>query len=285
VDYPKSVPSVGLVNGKFVDENPVTGTPGSLIPAAWGNGVTQEILNVLVGAGIVPDENNNGQLREAIYRTQGSYKGILQFNSGAASLTEAHAGFLVALTGSGNITTTLPLARNVTSGSMISFFADHNSSAIDQIVCSGQDVINSGYGNFPPSIAVKNSDYVSLVSDGLSQWVMASRSSGMDRLTTFASSLGELSIDQILPSGLIIKAGFSSTDSLGVAAVTFPVAFPRVCRIVHAMYRGASSSVTYPALCQTGLPSRTGFNGFMTDVFNRGAAITVGGYSWLAIGY
>jgi phage-related tail fiber protein len=66
VDYPKSVPSVGLVNGKFVDENPVTGTPGSLIPAAWGNGVTQEILNVLAAAGIVPDELKADQLSAAI---------------------------------------------------------------------------------------------------------------------------------------------------------------------------------------------------------------------------
>jgi len=66
VDYPKSVPSVGLVNGKFVDENPVTGTPGSLIPAAWGNGVTQEILNVLAAAGIVPDELKADQLAAAI---------------------------------------------------------------------------------------------------------------------------------------------------------------------------------------------------------------------------
>ncbi len=66
MDYPKSVPSVGLVNGKFVDENPVTGTPGSLIPAAWGNGVTQEILNVLAAAGIAPDETKTDQLAQAL---------------------------------------------------------------------------------------------------------------------------------------------------------------------------------------------------------------------------
>lgn len=27
MDYPKSMPGVGLVNSRFVDENPVTGTP------------------------------------------------------------------------------------------------------------------------------------------------------------------------------------------------------------------------------------------------------------------
>lgn len=66
MDYPKSVPSVGLVNGKFVDENPVTGTPGSLVPASWGNGVTQEIINAIAAAGMVPNESQNNQLTQAI---------------------------------------------------------------------------------------------------------------------------------------------------------------------------------------------------------------------------
>jgi hypothetical protein len=66
MDYPNSVPSAGLVNGKFVDENPLTGTPGSLIPADWGNGVTLEILNVINAAGITPDEKKYDQLLQAI---------------------------------------------------------------------------------------------------------------------------------------------------------------------------------------------------------------------------
>jgi len=66
VDYPKSVPGVGLASGKFVDENPATGTPGSLIPAQWGNSVTQEILNVILGAGLVPNEEDVTQLHRAI---------------------------------------------------------------------------------------------------------------------------------------------------------------------------------------------------------------------------
>lgn len=66
MDYPKSVPSAGLVNGKFVDENPVTGSPGSLIPAQWGNSVTEEVLNVITSGGLVPEEDNNAQLLTAI---------------------------------------------------------------------------------------------------------------------------------------------------------------------------------------------------------------------------
>ncbi|MFL6873877.1 hypothetical protein ACJ6YJ_03620 [Pseudomonas marginalis] len=66
MDFPKSVPSVGLVDGKFIDEDAVAGTPGSLIPSAWGNAVTLEVLKVIEDAGLVPDEDDNTQLSAAI---------------------------------------------------------------------------------------------------------------------------------------------------------------------------------------------------------------------------
>ena len=66
MDFPKSVPNVGLVGGLFVDENVSTGQPGSLIPSAWGNSVTLEMLSVLSAAGVVPDEFKTNQLAEAI---------------------------------------------------------------------------------------------------------------------------------------------------------------------------------------------------------------------------
>ena len=66
MDYPKNVPGVGLVNGKFVDDNPLTGTPGSLIPAEWVNAVTDEVLSVILSANALPDENNSTQLKDAI---------------------------------------------------------------------------------------------------------------------------------------------------------------------------------------------------------------------------
>ncbi|WP_150646745.1 phage tail protein, partial [Pandoraea pnomenusa] len=66
MDYPKSVPGVGLVDGKFVDEDKSIPRAGSLIPSSWGNAVTEEILAVLRAAGIDPDEANNAQLLDAI---------------------------------------------------------------------------------------------------------------------------------------------------------------------------------------------------------------------------
>ena len=66
MDFPRSVPSIGLVDGKFIDEDAVSGTPGSLIPSAWGNAVTLEILKVIQEAGLDPDEDDNTQLNAAI---------------------------------------------------------------------------------------------------------------------------------------------------------------------------------------------------------------------------
>lgn len=66
MDYPKSVPNVGLVGGKFVDENTATGQVGSLIPSAWGTAVTDEIINVIKEGGFSPKENENNQLAAAI---------------------------------------------------------------------------------------------------------------------------------------------------------------------------------------------------------------------------
>jgi len=97
MDYPKSTPGVGLVNGKFVDENPIAGTPGSLIPASWGNGVTEEILGVIGAAGLSASESNNRQLLEAIQKLVdassqrvGTISGLLRnasFSIPVASLT------------------------------------------------------------------------------------------------------------------------------------------------------------------------------------------------------
>lgn len=77
MDYPKSVPNVGLVGGKFVDENTATGVVGSLIPSAWGNAVTDELLTVIKAAGLEPTEGKNTQLLASF----NALKGFQRFTS------------------------------------------------------------------------------------------------------------------------------------------------------------------------------------------------------------
>ncbi|MDH1442071.1 hypothetical protein N5O88_05555 [Pseudomonas sp. GD03721] len=85
MDYPKSVAGVGLVDGKFVDEDQVNGTLGSLIPAQWGNDVTEEILNVVREVGDVPAEATKNQLVGAIWK---------MFRAPAAAASETLRGVL-----------------------------------------------------------------------------------------------------------------------------------------------------------------------------------------------
>lgn len=84
MDFPRSVPSVGLVDGKFADEDPLAGTPGSLIPSAWGNAITLEVLSVIEAAGLEPNEEITDQLLQAIE--------TLVTSASPGSATELQAG-------------------------------------------------------------------------------------------------------------------------------------------------------------------------------------------------
>ena len=86
MDYPKSVPSVGLVNGKFVNEDVVAGLPGSLIPATWGNDVTDELLNVVKSAGLEPSETDATQLLQAVKKLSQAGEDKHAADVGAANL-------------------------------------------------------------------------------------------------------------------------------------------------------------------------------------------------------
>lgn len=99
MDFPISVPSIGLVDGKFVDEDPLSGQPGSLIPSAWGNSITIEVLNVIEAAGLDPSEADLTQLLQSIRLIAQGGSGNFGTDTGAANVyTVAYAPAIPALT-------------------------------------------------------------------------------------------------------------------------------------------------------------------------------------------
>lgn len=85
MDYPKGVPNAGLVGGKFVDEDAIAGTIGSIIPSSWGNAVTDEIIAVIRDAGLSPDEGDAAQMVRAIRILQQGQVGGYAADSGIAN--------------------------------------------------------------------------------------------------------------------------------------------------------------------------------------------------------
>lgn len=89
MDYPKSVPGVGLVDGRFVNEDPATGQLGSIIPAEWGNALMSELFSVMAKRGVTPDETKFNQLAEVIFAlATANAAGMVQL----ANAAEAAAG-------------------------------------------------------------------------------------------------------------------------------------------------------------------------------------------------
>lgn len=66
MDYPKSDPTVGLVGGKFTDGDPAGAVAPSRDPASWANLISDELINILVAAGMIPNEADNGQVADAL---------------------------------------------------------------------------------------------------------------------------------------------------------------------------------------------------------------------------
>ena len=71
IDTPSASPTLPAPKpagtpGHFTDGDPRTGQQATIPGADWFNQVDQELLNVLVAAGIAPDKNNRAQLAAAI---------------------------------------------------------------------------------------------------------------------------------------------------------------------------------------------------------------------------
>lgn len=259
MDYPNSVPSAGLVNGKFVDEDALAGSPGSLIPASWGNGVTQEILGVVRAAGMTPSESSNTQLLDALHSTKlfktptqfdvsrsvatpefvqralGNYAGARGITA-AAQLSVADVGWAIGLGGDSSYTVSLPDINSVPNGAT---FALHcRSNAPVTIACTGTAKI-SPQGAYLTSIVMNSGESATVVREyGI--WTVHG-TAGLKYAALFSGLAGNPGY-QKHASGNIDQWGFGTTDANGEVWVNFPTSFPNAffsCVATHVGGDGA----------------------------------------------
>lgn len=140
MDFPKSVPGVGLVGDRFVDEDPAIGRQGSLIPSVWGNAVTLELLNVIEAAGLDPSEAQTDQLLEAI-RALVPERSAFARVTGTQALSASAFGIYALADDGAAATVTLPSTADLVDDTELLLFANHaNTAAVQVKAGAGQTV-------------------------------------------------------------------------------------------------------------------------------------------------
>ncbi|AZC31530.1 Phage tail fiber protein [Pseudomonas chlororaphis subsp. piscium] len=216
---------------------------------------------------------------EFFARGLGSYRGGTGI-SASRMLTADDIGMRLEL--AAGVTVTMPPTASVPNGAAVLISAGPQSTTSRVTVAAGDELAMSNMAVTVPYTLAPGGDFIAIREANV--WRCHLGSETLRSASVFAATLG-YNANQVLPSGWIFKIGHGSTDGVtGVVSVTFPVAFPNACMYVGAIYTGALSP-SHPSLCQTGVPTRSGFAGYLTNVVSNSAGSTAGGFNWLAIGY
>lgn len=150
--------------GYFAGGDPVSNVPATVPGYEWFNGVQEELIGVILRAGLAPDQADLAQLRKSLDRLFG---GGLRTVSANLSLAADDAGVVLVDAAAASRTITLP-AVNAANGRPLRFTfirvdtAGANGVTIER---AGADTIEAAV-----SITVPVSGRVMLVSDGVSNW-------------------------------------------------------------------------------------------------------------------
>lgn len=261
MDFPKSVPSAGLVNGRFVDEDPLKGTPGSLIPASWGNGVTQEVLNVIQAAGLMPSEQLSNQLLTAL-RGNGLFTTATQFDSDGSvattefvrrsglqysgfaayatntALTLTHIGGTVSFASTTAINVTLPSTVGIMHGATLTLI--NVGAVVNVSTASSADTLGPSSSTLGPIDLGRGetAEFVKLDN----QWRLIGGTVLLKYTSLFSGQLGNPGY-QKYASGNIDQWGYGTTDANGEVFVTFPISFPNAFVSVVANHVGGDGAM------------------------------------------
>ncbi len=163
----KAVDLYGAGKHGFKNSNATLGTPATDLNAEWANGVTEEHLNLIEGAGLVPALATLTQVRQAVKRLAGANVRTITV-VGPTALTADDAGLIVLDATANAVTITLP-AANLVVGVPLQFQfvrIDTSANAVT-INRAGADTFVGGATSF---VLVGQGDTRTVRSDATSKW-------------------------------------------------------------------------------------------------------------------
>ncbi|GLS03778.1 tail fiber protein [Chitiniphilus shinanonensis] len=295
MDYPHSVPDVGLLDGKFTDGDPLTGLLPSLDPASWANAVTDELLGVIKAAGLSPDELDTSQFLKAL-RGTGVFQTKPQFsNDTAIATTEfvrrqgiqssniiiATAGMVLNASAFGATvlhaspspsTITLPPYSDGVPGARIEIVNFGGGILTIQAQSPSAIVCNGGAGISPMKLGTGDTLTVE-VGNGPS-WLGVGGTAQLAYSASFSASIAPIGW-QKLPGGFLIQWG-SQTLPAASTPITFPLAFQSNPTALTVQPAGINQTTTYLSV------TPTGFNAVAYTATNGAPVSTT--INWIAIG-
>lgn len=231
----KAVDLYGAGKNGFKNSNASLGTSATDFNAEWPNGVQEELLGLIEGAGIVAALATLNQVRQGVKRLAGANVRTITA-AGPTALTADDAGLIVVDATANAVTITLPAANLVTGVPLAFEFvrADASANAVT-INRAGADTFIGGATSMA---LVGRRDQRVIRSDATSKWVVTS-SGGVQLIN--ANGYREIG------GGLILQWGSQAVTSTQ-ASYNFPLAFPNAgLNIVLADGDASAATITFAA--------------------------------------
>jgi hypothetical protein len=232
-------------NGYFTKGDPAGGVQATIVDDDWANAIQEEIVAVILAAGLTLDKTNRAQLLAAI-RSAGVFQTPPQFDNdtsaattefvtrhgiqaadevvlaGATALTAAAAGKTYIGGSVSNFTVTLPLLSLFPKGVRISFL--NVNGGVMTLACSGPDTINFG-GPAVSSLALNIGDCATLEVSAIGHWYVVNVSEGVGMVwqdvtgSRFAATNYTNSAGYPIDIAVDVVASSASAGSIGLQFV------------------------------------------------------------------
>ncbi|VWC53636.1 putative exported phage protein [Burkholderia aenigmatica] len=268
------VPAQAGTPGFFTGGNPATGQAATIVDADWLNMIQEELVSILVAAGVTPskttynqvlaalkvlfagasgnantpfevetvshgDSSNNAASTAYVWGVLGNYGGFFPFNAASQQLTAAQSGDLVYFFGSSAGVVTLPQGSSIQGPS--ARFVIYNGSLANLTVSAFAGDVWQNWAR--ASEIIGPGDSIEIAWSNGQFFNVVGGTAALKRSSLFAAN-GSPNGWEKLPSGMIRQWGVVTVTNASETGNTFnfPIAFPNACFVLNGNDNGTPAT-------------------------------------------